>query len=832
MFPVVSPSGLEPAPPALHLDQGWGLSVTEPGAFGSALPLGHAWDWVEAQVPGTAAGALFRAGRFDLENPPPLHGKDIWYETHFKMDTPGQYRLVFGGLATISEVYVNEERILSGASMFVAQEAEVSLKLENKIAICFRALAPELAKKGPRARWKPQLATSQGLRLVRTTLLGHMPGWCPEVHGVGPWRPITVHEAQAPRLKDLRVRSDLDENGTGVLRVSAQAENLDGPLVLRCADLETDVQPQPDGRINAVLEIPGVAAWMPHTHGTPHLHEVSLVSAGQEFSLGRTGFRRIEADRGPDGKGFGLRVNGVPVFCRGAVWTNADILNLPGSEEAYRPSLELARDAGMNTMRIGGTMAYETRAFFDLCAELGLLVWQDFQFANFDYPVKDEAFVQAVRDEAAFQLSTLQGSPALGVLCGGSEIYQQGAMMGLPESRWKGPLTTEILPDIAQALRPDVPYVENAPCGGAQPFSPNEGIAHYYGVGAYLRPLEDARRADVRFAAECLAFSHVPDGESLDHAGLGNPGHDPRWKARVPRDRGAGWDFEDVRDHYLRTLYKVEPSSVRYGDPDRYLDLSRAVTADILEQTFAEWRRERSTCQGALVWTYQDLMPGAGWGVIGSDGRPKPAYFALKRALRPLNVALTDEGTNGLAVHLLNDTAKARDVVLTVACLRDGMTPVVSGKREVVLEPHSSLEIAATDLFGAFFDTTYAYRFGAPAHDTVVARLTDPQTGAVLADSFHFPLGFSEARVPFEIEGEVSMGSDGRAILSLSARRTFRFVQVDAPGFVPSDNSFHLAPGAQKVIALTRMSNAAPDRPECRLRALNGTGAKTVKTAG
>ncbi|GGB46102.1 beta-mannosidase [Roseibium aquae] len=825
----MTPSGLELEAPARVLCDHWTLWVTEPGPPGFDLPPEPGPDRIDAQVPGTSAGALHRAGRFDLENPAPLHDKDIWYETRFPAADPGRYRLVFEGLATIADVYLNKQLILTSRGMFTPREVEVTLEPDNHLAIGFRALFPELDKKGPRARWKPQLATSQGLRLVRTTLLGHMPGWCPEVHAVGPWRPITLHRADAPRVHDLRLQSSLKQDGTGTLRFSGRPENLDGTLTLRCAGQQAIMRLQPDGSVLGELSIPDVAAWMPHTHGVPHLHDIELVNGDRTIKLGRTGFRRIDVDRGPDGKGFGLVVNGIRVFCRGAVWTQADLLNLPGGEAAYRPWLELARAAGMNMLRVGGTMTYETRAFFDLCAEFGILVWQDFQFANYDYPVSDPGFAEGVRKEAACQLNLLQGCPSLGVLCGGSEIYQQGAMMGLPESRWKGPLTKDILAEIARDYRPDVPYIENAPSGGAQPFSPNEGIAHYYGVGAYLRPLEDARRAEIRFAAECLAFSHVPDPAVIARAGLGNPGHDPRWKARIPRDRGAGWDFEDVRDHYLRTLYKVEPAEVRYGDPDRYLDLSRAVTCDILEQTFAEWRRGRSGCQGALVWTYQDLMPGAGWGVIDANGRPKPAYYALKRAFRPVTLALTDEGTNGLAVHILNDTPSIRTVALSLVCLRDGTTPVVTGNRDLDLQPHSAMEIPATDLFGAFFDTTYAYRFGPPSHDVTVARLSDRQTGQVCAEAFHFPLGFSQSRHPLGIEGGLSELANGQWQLTLAARRSFRFLQIEADGYSLSDNGFHLAPGADKTIVLTPEAGAAGKVPDCKLWAIDGVGWKTVR---
>jgi len=799
----------------------WSLALTDAGAFTSPLVTGHQWDFVPASVPGTVAGALAAAGRYDPDNPVPLHDRDAWYEGWFDAE-PGAYRLVLDGLATLAEVYLNDTLVLDSRNMFRSHDIPVELQKKNVLKICFRALAPQLEARGPRARWKPQLATSQGLRLIRTTLLGHMPGWCPEIHAVGPYRPIRIEPADRPRIAEKHILADLAPDGSATLTVSLRLENTDADPVLTCAGASALMTRQQDGSFAATLRPEKVAPWMPHTHGTPVLYEVSVEAGANRFSLGRTGFRRVEAETGDDGRGFALKVNGVGVFCRGAVWTNADLLTLSGDAETYRPLLEAARDAGMNMLRIGGTMLYETRAFFELCDELGLLVWQDFQFANYDYPVKDEAFVEEVRAEIRDQLRVSMGAPSLAVLCGGSEIYQQGAMMGLPESRWKGPLCEEILPFLATELRPDVPYAANSPSGGVLPFSPNEGIAHYYGVGAYLRPLEDARRAEVRFAGECLAFSNIPGRQSLEEGLPVKPVHDPRWKARVPRDRGAGWDFEDVRDHYLKTLYGVDPAELRYGDPDRYLDLGRAVTGEVMERTFAEWRRPGSPCRGALVWTLSDLALGAGWGLIDAAGRPKPAWYALKRAFRPLQVTLTEEGTNGLAVHVLNDGPDDQSVTLSLACLRDGQVPVVSGSTDLVLAPHSAQTLNAVDLIGAFFDVTYAYRFGPLSHDVTVVRLIDQATGELLADACHLT-GGDLPQKHFDLpQTDLRPGPDGNWLLELSAQRFLKSVSVSVPGFEPGDNWFHLAPDAAKRIVLRRCNRRdEPLSPSGVLQALN-----------
>ena len=803
---------------AKRLDRGWRLCLTEAGAWTDPTMRSDDAEVLDAPVPGTVAGALERAGRFDRADPRPLNDLDAWYFLDLAGEEPGPAVVCLEGLATIAEIYWNGQKRLVSGSMFVAHELDVILTGSDRLAICFRALAPHLERRGPRARWRPGMIVPQGLRLVRTTLLGHMPGWCPPVHAVGPYRPVRLHRPQPAAPQDVAIRASLYPDGTGRLAVSFRADAFIGPVELQCAGSSTALAREVDGRWRAELAIPGVEPWWPHTHGRPALHAVEVRAGGQVHAIGRTGFRRLQVDRGRNGNNFSMQVNGLSVFCRGAVWTNADIVDLPGDRARYEPLLRLSAEAGMNMLRVGGTMTYEGSPFFDLCDELGILVWQDFMLANFDYPAADPEFAALVRTEAEQFLRRTAASPSLAVLCGGSEMFQQAAMLGLPQASWSGPLTDAVLPEAITAMRPDVPYVPNSPSGGTMPFSPNAGVTHYYGVGAYCRPIADARRADVRFAAECLAFANVPEQATLD-AHLPVPAvHDPRWKARVPRDRGASWDFEDVRDHYVGMLYGCDPARLRREDAARYLDLSRATIAEVMEETFAEWRRPQSSCNGALVWTFQDLLPGAGWGVVDSTGLPKSVWHALRRAFRPNQVLLSDEGTNGLDVHVLNETGVVRELVLELACLRDGRQPVVTGRRTLTLGARESATIAATNLFGAFFDTTYAFRFGPPSHDVTVATLREPETASIVAQAFHFPLGRHAALQ----RGDASVAldeSNGRWSLRIGADRLLQSMHIDCPGFLPSDNWFHLAPGEARVVDLVRTDG--PERPAGDVNALN-----------
>ncbi len=817
-----TPSTLQPSYGGELLSEGWTLTLTPADAYARPADIPPDAGTITAPVPGTVAQALEAVGQFDRLAPKPLNGLDAWYRLTLISDEAGRGTLHFRGLATIAEIFLNGALVANSSSMFEAQDVSVELTGADELAICFRALAPRLERTGPRARWRPQMMSTQGLRLIRTTALGYMPGWCPEIHAAGPWRPIRLLR-DIHRRFDLRsFHSELSSDGTGIVRVSINVANAPASVEIGCGDQWSALATSGNGVVfEGEIRLVDVEPWWPATHGKPALHEITLRIDGEIFPLGKTGFRRIEIDHGSDGKGFGLKINGAPVFCRGAVWTNADIVRLPGRRQDYEPWLRLAAEAGMNMIRIGGTMAYETPEFFALCDELGLMVWQDMMLANFDYPAKDEAFLGHIETEITQLLRNTTQSPSLVVLCGGSEMYQQGAMLGLSEQFWKGPLTEDILPARVRELRPDIAYVPNSPFGGALPFFPNEKVGHYYGVGAYCRPLDDARRADLRFAGECLAFANIPQHRTLDMHLSARPGHDPAWKARVPRDRGASWDFEDVRDHYLSLLYDVDPAKLRRENVEKYLNLSRAAIAEVMEATFGEWRRSGSSCQGALVWTLQDLIPGPGWGVIDATGEPKSTWYALKRAFRPVQIILTDEGTNGLDVHVVNETSKDLELILELSCLRDGAQPVVTGRRQLNLPARSKETIPATDLFGAFFDTTYAYRFGPPSHDITVAKLRHAQTKELVADAFHFPLGRGSAMHPTTLATTVEQ-KDGRWFINVTTDSFAQSVHIDAEGYRPAEDWFHLDPGETRSIELLSLDPSQTHEPHGEIRSVGG----------
>jgi beta-mannosidase len=299
----------------------------------------------------------------------------------------------------------------------------------------------------------------------------------------------------------------------------------------------------------------------------------------------------------------------------------------------------------------------------------------------------------------------------------------------------------------------------------------------------------------------------------------------------VPRDAGAGWDFDDVRDHYLRELFGLDPGELRAEDPERYLAVSRVVTGEVMAATLGEWRRQRSPCRGALLWTLNDVLPGAGWGVLDFRGRPKAAYWYVRRALLPLAVWMTDEGTNGVAVHVANDTPRPVNGRLVVALHRRDGQAVAEESLELELPPHDSREHSVEGVLGRFADAGHAYRFGPPEHATVTAALCDDDGLALSAPAVLFPLGLPTQQDPLVdlgLEASASPGDgDSWTVVARSTRAAYS-VAVEAPGFDTSDNHFTLSPGRPQSLTLVPVSaEASPSA--VRLRPLNATSAAPLR---
>ena len=792
------------------LDAGWQLARVLPGDCASPDQLDSvSLNWRDATVPGTVANSVHE----DINLPGAYDSADWWYRLQFRApqrSASARCDLCFDGLATLAEVWLNGTEILRSRNMFIGHRIDVSalLRDDNQMFIVFRSMDTELAQRRPRPRWKTALVEQQNLRWLRTTLLGRIPGWTPPIVPVGPWGDVALDTIEHVAVTALDLQT-WAEGAVGRLKLSANvAAVAASPISAARLNLgnqryELSIGAGHDIRIQADLTIPGVPLWWPHTHGTPNLLPCQLEFLADEqwvsIDCGKVGFKQMRLDQRDGNVEFS--VNGVDIFCRGACWTTTDFLSLRGSQTELRRTLELMCDAGLNMLRIGGTMVYESNEFYQLCDELGILLWQDFMFANMDYPFADATFAADVEAEVNHQLQRLQCHACIAVYCGSSEVAQQAAMLGLPESEWSNDFFTSALPQHCAARHHGISYFPSTPWGGALPFHVASGISHYYGVGAYRRPISDVKSAKVKFTTECLGFSNVPDPETMALMlhGTTPPPHHPRWKARLPRDNGTGWDFEDIRDHYLKQLFSVDPVTLRSIDVARYYALSRVVTGEVMRRVFAEWRSPDSHCAGALVWFLRDLWPGAGWGIIDSTGRPKAAYWYLKRAWAAQSIHITDEGLDGLNIHVVNDLPLPLQARVELELLQGGRVATDTAQRNTKVPGYGSVTLQADAMLGYFSDSNAAYRFGPAKHDVICARLVDADSGGVLSEDFFFPAGYALPQQRTEsLVAEASWRGDGKVALTLRSDAFLQAVSFSCKDFAPDDNHFHLAPQHEK----------------------------------
>jgi len=831
----------ELSPTRLNLCEGafiWELASQDRAKTPSDIPRDSDWQRVARAT--TVAHALQMADQWSLDSPPVHFDAGIWwFRLRFDHDTvehsnASETWLVFDGLATHCQVWLNGGCILSSANMFRQYRSRVDCLLQpegNVLLLRFDALDNTLQAKRPRPRWRTPMVSHQQLRWIRTTLLGRTPGWSPPAAAVGPWRPIWLEQRQPAQL----IRSALCaavSGGTGQLRVDCWFQERSAPhtravLIVEGPDTRIEEPLQTDSNDHGVaqLTLPDVHLWWPHTHGDPVLYQVTLQlreADGNSISqrLGQVGFRTMGLMQ--DTARFQILVNDEAVFCRGACWMPLDVVSLQASEDDYLRAVLQIKAAGINMLRLAGSTVYETSVFFDVCDAHGIMVWQDLMFANMDYPSTDADFLQDVQDEVAQQLMLWQSHPSLAVVCGNSEVSQQAAMWGAPRDTWAPDLFHQILPDLVKAQLPDVIYWPSSAHGGAFPHQPESGTCSYYGVGAYKRGLDDALGSKLSFATECLAFANIPTVSTLQRSPAGEAPqvHSPEWKARVYRDRTVGWDFDDVREHYVERLLGVRSDELRAFDPARHLVLGRAVAAEVMARTMAAWRTQSPRCGGALVWFLRDLWAGAGCGLLDDQGGAKSVFHALARVQQPLLAFISDQGLNGLYLHLVNETANPMVTSVELRLYRHGETLVARGARELLIAPRSTGQWAATDWLEGFMDLSWAYRFGPAATDLAVLTWRDHQN-MLLGQALYFePRQMILFNGPTGLQARAGHLPDGNILVELSTRAVSYAVHFESRGWQPSDDYFHMPPDSQKSVRFTP-TTVAPGHWHAHAMALN-----------
>jgi len=691
---------------SLH-NQNWQFGRVSPRPFtaATAFDLPTVAEWLPATVPGHIYLDLLAAGRI----PSPLtaagcrHSRwveaaDWWYRCAVGLDplpAPRRAFVAFYGLDYLSAIFVNGQELARHEGMFSRQIIEVTeFARHGSFELAVRLWGSHAL---PRRRlsWAQKLWQRIGQRLYRSwvgiypdrtaTLKCQMSfGWdfAPSIRTGGIWDDVELRLTGPVVIKEVGLGGY--QPGDDRLRLelalhAAPSTPVRAAVTIAPANFQGDAVPPahfalrlPAGAsvVNLTCPLPPVALWQPWDRGLPHLYHVTVTLAGPdgtEFDAvtRRTGFRAVEK------RGWQFIINGQPEFMRGLNWVPAD--SLPGRlrRADYERLLRQARAANANLLRVWGGGLREKQDFYDLCDELGLLVWQEFPFAcEFlgAFP-RDRAYLDLAARECGEIVRQVRHHPAVVAWCGGNEF-----------SRWRNRPLLATLAGVARQ------------CDGSRPFiptSPGPGDAHNWQVWHGGAPIAAYRQENAPFLSE-FGLQSLPVAATLAQ-------------------------IDDLAAHHADL-----PKLVRYARPFKEPDNSTPVAAPnlpvtvyssqlaqavALQTAIEHMRRRKGQAGGVCVWQFNEPWPAVSWAIVDYFGRPKLAYERLKTWYAPVLVSLKfGAGQRWAAgdwftaeIWLINDTLQPiANAAAQIALVAADAAPVIIHQLENLTLPADSAFCAGT----------------------------------------------------------------------------------------------------------------------------------------
>jgi beta-mannosidase len=637
--------------------------------------------WLPATVPGTVHTDLLANGtigdpfwRLNEKDQQWIERESWEYRTTLSLGPEtlarGQAELVFDGLDTYAEVYVNGTQVLWATNMFRSWRANVKPQLvpgDNVVVVRFRSPILEVEGAYHGLGYRLPAANDQATEMVsmfsRKAPYHFGWDWGPRFVTAGVWRPVALETWDHARLDDVQVfQTRLDAEAADLMVtarvVAAQAGPArltvtaggDGPVVRTDVDLQGGTND-----VSLSMRIPRPELWWPNGLGPQRLYtlETELADGAgvtRDSRRTRVGLRTLEVvhERDEDGKSFFVKVNGAPVFMKGANWVPADSFLPRVTPERYQALLQAAADAHMNMIRVWGGGVYEDDRFYELCDELGLLVWQDFMFGCSMYP-GDATFVENVRREAIENVRRLRNHPSLALWAGNNENevawreWGWAAKFALSkpaqDTIWADyeKMFHQLLPGVVAAEDPGRFYTRSSPSANDDGVPANQrgwGDMHYWGVWHAESPYEAYSDNVSRFMSE-YGFQAFPALASV--AAYTTPGTDwdiesPVMLAHQRHPRGNA---------LIRTYMERDFREPR--DFASFLYVGQVLQASVIKYAAEAHRRAMGRNWGSLYWQLDDCWPVASWSGIDYYGRWKALHHFARRFFAPVLVSPVEE---------------------------------------------------------------------------------------------------------------------------------------------------------------------------------------------
>ncbi len=810
------------------------FSLSSPGTSWSFRQHGRS-RWLPATVPGCVHTDLRNAG--EIEDPffgtnelglQWIEDAEWEYRTHFAvpsdLNTCEHIELVAEGLDTLATVTLNGRRVARTSNMFAGHRWPVRAYLRdgpNELVVRFHSVREVIRAKG-RAFTPPREFNDPVGNAVRVRKQQCQFGWDwgPRFVTAGIWRDVRLEGWSSNRLADVRIDQEHRRDGSVRLTVAPR-------FARKARSVATEAVVSHAGQVVARIEGTGDAAlsclvpkphlWWPAGQGAQPLYDVVLTARADDGrELGRLtrriGLRTITLDRSRDrdGERFRFVVNGRPIFLKGANWIPAHSFVAGLTREHYVRDLQAAAHVHMNCIRVWGGGIYEHEAFYDVCDELGLLVWQDFMFACTLYP-GDRTFLASVRTEAEQQVARLRHRACLALWCGNNEIAGINPVelrSGTPYRRAYDALFHRLLPDVVKRHDGVTPYWPSSPWRGDfdadHPSGERRGDTHFWDVWHARHPVKDYEKWRFRFVSEFGMQSYSSPETNRTFC---PPGQDNIFGPVMENHQKNRAGNQIILD-YISRRYRLPK------DQDALIYLSQLNQAFCMKVGVEHYRRLMPHCMGALYWQLNDCWPVASWSSIEFTGRWKALHHEARRFFAPALVSAHVPGDEDTIignyrrstvreVHLytVSDGPRAHPALLRWELRHlDGRT-IRAGDQRVRLRPGESRRQRSLDLKSDL--ETHG-------RENLYLRIALDIDGACVSEDTVFltaPRFLELPRAPIRIK--LRKEKPGHATLTVVSSVFHHRCQIDVscPGVTPGENYFDLYPNEPRTIPVSHPSS-------------------------
>ncbi|NBP69672.1 MAG: glycoside hydrolase family 2 protein [Cytophagia bacterium] len=650
-------------------------------------------EWLPASVPGTVHTDLLANKKIE----DPFYGTNElalqWIDTlnweyqsdfnYIPQEKNKKVYLNFEGLDTYATVYLNDVLLGKTDNMFRAWKFEVSRQLKtgkNTIKIAF-----ESATKRGKAAAKKLNYILPGDEKVFTRKAAYHYGWDWGARFVtcGIWKPVSLEIEQANIIVDhhqflthtltekeakASVKSTLHVYSPTTLKISVYNKTNQSLL-----GSSTHIV-QRDTTLQTSVSISNPQLWWCNGYGEPHLYTLDVVveelpvKQKQQQSI-RVGLRTIALVQEEDslGRSFYFKLNGKPIFSKGANYIPPDNFLPRVTKEKYQNMVERAKAANMNMLRVWGGGVYAEDAFYEACDEAGILVWQDFMFACSMYP-GDEHFIRNVAQEATEQVIRLRNHACIALWCGNNEVSEAWHNWGWQKqyninktdsaSIWHDYLSIfeKVLPNVVKEFDQPTAYWPSSPQHGwGRKQSLLEGDVHYWGVWWGMQPFSVYNEKIGRFMSE-YGFQSMPSLQA--YANITQEQDISLQSPIVKHHQKHPTGFETIST-YLQQSYKTPKL---FND---YVYVSQLLQGEGMKIAIEAHRRNQPYCMGTLYWQLNDSWPVASWSSLDYLDIPKASHYAIKRALSSCITSVLKK-ENQYQVYLITDHAGAFTLSLTL----------------------------------------------------------------------------------------------------------------------------------------------------------------------